>query len=55
TTLADYRDTSGNLGYFTMRLQVYDREGEPCRRCGGRIRRRVLAGRSTFDCPGCQH
>ena len=35
-------------------LEVYGREGESCSRCGGRIRRIVQAGRSTYFCPGCQ-
>ncbi len=34
--------------------RVYDREGEPCPRCGGRITRLVQAGRSTFCCTRCQ-
>jgi formamidopyrimidine-DNA glycosylase len=34
--------------------RVYGREGEACTRCGGRIRRIVQAGRSTFYCGGCQ-
>lgn len=33
---------------------VYDREGEPCRRCDGRIRRVEQAGRSTYYCGRCQ-
>jgi formamidopyrimidine-DNA glycosylase len=40
--------------YFEERLAVYDRAGEPCRRCGVRVRRLVQAGRSTFYCPHCQ-
>jgi formamidopyrimidine-DNA glycosylase len=36
------------------RFNVYDREGLPCRRCGGRIRRIVQAQRSTYYCPKCQ-
>jgi formamidopyrimidine-DNA glycosylase len=36
------------------RFQVYDREGEPCSRCGTAIRRIPQAGRSTYYCPGCQ-
>lgn len=36
------------------RLEVYGREGEPCRRCGRPIRRAVQAGRSTYWCPRCQ-
>lgn len=35
-------------------LAVYGREGATCRRCGGRIRRIVQAGRSTYFCPTCQ-
>ena len=35
-------------------LEVYGREGEPCRRCGATIRRIVQAGRSTYYCPRCQ-
>jgi formamidopyrimidine-DNA glycosylase len=36
------------------RLNVYDREGRACRRCGTPIRRIVQAGRSTYYCPRCQ-
>ncbi|HEU4564856.1 MAG TPA: bifunctional DNA-formamidopyrimidine glycosylase/DNA-(apurinic or apyrimidinic site) lyase [Gemmatimonadaceae bacterium] len=36
------------------RFQVYDREGEPCRRCAAAIRRIVQGGRSTYYCPRCQ-
>ncbi len=36
------------------RLEVYDREGESCRRCGETIERVVQAGRSTYFCPACQ-
>jgi formamidopyrimidine-DNA glycosylase len=35
-------------------LRVYDREGEPCLRCGTPIERIVQAGRSTYFCPRCQ-
>lgn len=34
--------------------RVYDREGEPCLRCGSAIRRIVQGARSTFYCPKCQ-
>jgi len=36
------------------RFQVYDREGQPCSRCGTKIRRIQQAGRSTYFCPTCQ-
>ncbi len=56
STLRDYRQADGELGYFQHRFCVYDREGEPCRKrgCGGHVKRIVQAGRSTFFCPVCQ-
>jgi formamidopyrimidine-DNA glycosylase len=56
STLRDYAQADGSLGYFQHRFRVYDREGRPCPNagCGGTIRRRVQAGRSTFHCPVCQ-
>lgn len=56
STLRDYRNTDGELGYFQKAHQVYDRAGEACLRpgCGGVIRRSVQAGRSSFHCPRCQ-
>ncbi|HXT19885.1 MAG TPA: bifunctional DNA-formamidopyrimidine glycosylase/DNA-(apurinic or apyrimidinic site) lyase [Thermoanaerobaculia bacterium] len=54
TTLNDFVDGEGNPGYFQVSLAVYDREGEPCPRCGAAIRRIVQSGRSTYFCPGCQ-
>lgn len=41
-------------GAAEPRFHVYDREGERCARCGGRIRRIVQAGRSTYFCGRCQ-
>lgn len=54
TTLRDFFDVEGAAGSFAVRLRVYGREGEPCRRCRGRVRRLVQAGRSTFYCGRCQ-
>jgi formamidopyrimidine-DNA glycosylase len=54
TTLRDFLNAEGDVGYFAVSLRVYDRAGEPCGRCGARIRRIVQAGRSTFYCPRCQ-
>jgi formamidopyrimidine-DNA glycosylase len=39
---------------FERFWQVYEREGEPCVRCGAKIRRRTHGGRSTYWCPKCQ-
>ncbi len=55
TTLNDFRDASGEAGYFQVRLQVYGREAQPCPRCEGSVKRITQSGRSTFYCPGCQH
>ena len=56
SSLRDYVHTDGSLGYFQHRFDVYDREGEPCRRagCKGAVQRIVQSGRSTFYCTACQ-
>ena len=54
TTLRDYVDALGKRGDNRSALLVYDRAGQPCRRCGAAIRRRVDSGRSTFYCSSCQ-
>jgi len=56
STLRDYAQADGALGYFQHRFRVYGREGEPCLNdpCAGVIARKVQAGRSTFHCPVCQ-
>ena len=53
SSLRDYAQPSGQLGYFAKQFEVYGREGEPCA-CGGTIRRIVQGGRSTWYCPRCQ-
>ena len=54
STLRDYVQPDGELGYFSKEWRVYGREGLPCPRCAHTIRRRVDSGRSTFYCPRCQ-
>jgi len=54
SSLRDHRRTDGSLGDFQLNFQVYGREGEPCPRCKGKIKRIVQTGRSTFYCPACQ-
>ena len=54
TTVADYRTSEGEPGWYQNRLRVYDREGEPCPRCRKPIRRLVLGQRSAHYCPSCQ-
>ena len=54
STLRDYRDADGGSGSFQKLHRVYDRAGQPCRRCRSGIQRIVLGGRSTHFCPRCQ-
>jgi formamidopyrimidine-DNA glycosylase len=56
SSLRDYAQTDGSLGYFQHRFRVYDREDEPCPtpECIGVVKRAVQSGRSTFYCPECQ-
>jgi formamidopyrimidine-DNA glycosylase len=53
STIRDYAQPSGELGYFAASWRVYSREGETCS-CGGVVERLVQGGRSTFWCPKCQ-
>ena len=56
SSLRDYRQSDGELGYFQHVFQVYDREGKPCVTlgCDRKIARIVQSGRSSFFCPQCQ-
>ncbi|WP_049568052.1 bifunctional DNA-formamidopyrimidine glycosylase/DNA-(apurinic or apyrimidinic site) lyase [Streptomyces sp. SBT349] len=49
-----YVNVNGRSGYFERSLDVYGREGEPCRRCGNPVRRRPWMNRSSYFCPRCQ-
>lgn len=52
SSLRDYVQADGELGYFQHRWAVYGHEGDPCPGCdcGGGVRRIVQSGRSTFFC-----
>lgn len=54
STLRDYAQTDGGIGYFQTQFNVYGRTGEPCVRCKTPIDRIVQSGRSSFFCPHCQ-
>jgi formamidopyrimidine-DNA glycosylase len=59
SSLRDYVQPDGELGYFQHGFKVYAREGEPCPRCPGPpecagIARIVQSGRSSFYCPKTQ-
>ncbi len=56
SSLKDFRNAEGELGYFQHSFDVYGREGAGCTRpdCAGSIRRIVQSGRSSFYCGTCQ-
>ncbi len=56
SSLKDYRQADGELGYFQHSFRVYDREGAACTTpgCGANLLRIVQSGRSSFFCPSCQ-
>lgn len=54
TTLNDFYNSDGEMGYFQNHLKVYGREGESCEVCGTKVRRIVQLGRSSYYCPKCQ-
>ncbi len=53
STLRDFSQPNGELGYFFKQWRVYGREGEQCG-CGQKVERKVQSGRSTFYCRKCQ-
>src|SRR6267378_4132612 len=54
SSISDYVDSDGNRGEFQLRHRVYQRDGKPCVRCRVKIRRMIVAGRSSHFCPRCQ-
>jgi formamidopyrimidine-DNA glycosylase len=56
SSLRDFRQANGELGYFSKEFHVYGKEGVPCPTvgCTGTVTRTVQAGRSSFWCPACQ-
>ncbi len=56
SSLRDFRQADGELGYFQHSFDTYGREGEPCSNpaCDGSVGRVVQSGRSSFYCPTCQ-
>ncbi len=55
STLRDYVSANGQPGaYFTLHAAVYEKQGQPCQRCGTAIKRIVQGQRATYFCPRCQ-
>jgi len=54
TTFSDFRDLEGINGNYGGQAWVYRRSGQSCRKCGEKILREKICGRSTHWCPNCQ-
>jgi formamidopyrimidine-DNA glycosylase len=54
SSISDFVDADGVEGDYQQHHKVYGREGEKCSRCGARIKRIIVAGRSSHFCPVCQ-
>ena len=54
STLRDYAQPDGQLGYFSKQFDVYDRTDQPCTTCGTPVQRLAQGGRSTWYCAKCQ-
>lgn len=54
SSISDYVDSEGRRGEFQLQHRVYQRKGKKCLRCKTLIRRAIVAGRSSYFCPGCQ-
>lgn len=54
SSVSDYVDAEGRRGEFQFQHRVYQREGMPCLVCKAKIRRVIVAGRSSHFCPRCQ-
>ena len=50
----DYLDARGEKGSFLSIAKVYQKEGQPCPVCGGKIKRIKMNTRSSFYCSKCQ-
>lgn len=54
STIRNFKNADGREGSFQDYHQVYGKESSPCPRCGERIKRLRISGRSSFFCPKCQ-
>ncbi len=54
TTIKDYKQPNGKIGYFKQKLKVYGREKLKCYNCNNVILKLNINKRATYICPGCQ-
>ena len=54
SSISDFLDAEGQPGEYQRHHRAYGREGKNCYRCKTRIRRAIVAGRSSYFCARCQ-
>ena len=54
SSISDFLDAEGEPGWYQQQHRAYAREGKSCYRCRAKIRRMIVAGRSSYFCPRCQ-
>jgi formamidopyrimidine-DNA glycosylase len=54
SSISDFMDVEGIPGEYQQHHRAYGREGKLCFRCKSKIRRIIVAGRSSYFCPNCQ-
>ena len=54
SSISDFKQSSGESGYFQNEFSVYGRGKEPCLKCKTKIKSKMILGRNTFWCPSCQ-
>jgi formamidopyrimidine-DNA glycosylase len=54
SSISNFVDAEGQPGEYQQRHRAYGREGKPCFRCGAKIQRAIVAGRSSYFCRRCQ-
>jgi formamidopyrimidine-DNA glycosylase len=55
TTLKDFYSADGSPGYFSIKLNVYGRNGQKCKKCKQEIKKLTINQRATFYCSKCQN
>ena len=56
SSIKNFKNTTGDNGYFQKEFQVYQREDLNCLKfkCKGKIKKKFISNRSTFFCNVCQ-
>ena len=55
TTIKDFYSADGSPGYFSIKLNVYGRNGQECKKCKQEIKKLTINQRATFYCSNCQN